>query len=84
MTRTFFRSLLGKLLVAMAVAAGIGLSVGMWLQVRLEEKLSALRFEQPEIDLRDPPVVEGEFIDVVANLHNFGKVPLRITKMAPS
>jgi hypothetical protein len=82
MMRTILRSLMVKLLTAMAVATGIGLGVGVWLQARLEEKLHALRFEQPEIDLRQRPAVEGEPIEVVAQLHNFGKVPVRITNMA--
>lgn len=82
MMQTIFRSLMMKLLAAMAVATVIGLGVGVWLQARLEEKLHALRFEQPEIDLRQSPAVAGESIDVVAQLHNFGKVPVRITNVA--
>lgn len=82
MMQIFFRSLLGKLLAAAAIATGVGLGVGVWLQTRLEAKLAALRFEQPEIDLRQSPTIESDPIDVVAHLHNFGKVPVRITNMA--
>lgn len=84
MIRTPLRSWSMKLLSAMAVAAGIGLGAGLWLYARLEEQLSALRFEQPEIDLRASPAIEGEPIEVVVNLHNFGKVPVRITQLTPS
>ncbi|HTU91052.1 MAG TPA: hypothetical protein VMF69_13320 [Gemmataceae bacterium] len=84
MKQTIFRSWWVKLLAAAALAIGVGLGVGALLLARLEEKLSALRFEQPEIDLRGSPVIEGEPIKVVAKLHNFGKVPVRITNMASS
>ncbi len=72
----------GKLLLCSVVAASIGLVAGWSYYARLEEP--ALRFEQPEIDLRASPAIEGEDVEVVANLHNFGKVPLRITQMTPS
>lgn len=84
MIRKILRSWVMKLLVSVAVAAGMGMGIGLWLYARLYENFSALRFEQPEIDLRDSPVVEGELAEVVAHLHNFGKIPLRITQMAPS
>lgn len=63
-------------------AAGLGLAAGLGIYARIEEP--ALRFEQPVIDLRASPAIEGEPLEVVAKLHNFGKVPLRITQIAPS
>jgi hypothetical protein len=68
-----------KLLLCSVAAAGIGLAAGLGFYARLQEPV--LRFEQPEIDLRASPVMEGEPVEVVANLHNFGTVPLRITQM---
>lgn len=67
-----------KLLACGILAAAVGLAIGWRLQTRLQEPV--LRFEQQEIDLRASPAIEGEAIDVVANLHNYGTVPLRITQ----
>jgi len=61
----------------------MGLGIGLWLYARLYEDFYALRFEQPEIDLRERPAIEGDPIDIVAHLHNFGKTPLRITQITP-
>ena len=72
----------GKLLLCSVAAAGIGLVAGLGFYTRSEEPV--LRFEQPEVDLRTSPVIEGEPVEVVAKLHNFSKVPLRITEMTPS
>lgn len=84
MKHTIFRSWWVKLLAASVFTTAVGLGVGAVLLARLEEKFSALRFEQPDIDLRESPAIEGELIQVVAKLHNFGKVPIRITNMASS
>jgi hypothetical protein len=81
MIRTILRFWWAKLLVSVVVAAAVGLGIGLWLYTRFYEDFFALRFEQPEMDLRQSPAIEGESIDVVANLHNFGKVTLRITQM---
>jgi hypothetical protein len=84
MKHSIFRSWFVKLLAASAIAIGVGLGAGAWLLARLEEKLSALRFEQPEIDLRQSPALEGDPIDAITYLHNYGKVPIRITNLASS
>lgn len=84
MNQTIFRSWWMKLLAASVVAIAFGLGVGAWLLARLEAKLSALRFEQPEIDLRQSPAIEGDSIEVIAHLHNFGKIPLRTSRMMSS
>lgn len=84
MKQAILRSWWVKLLAASAITIAVGLGVGALLLARLEEKYSALRFELPEIDLRDSPAIEGELIQVVAKLHNFGKVPIRITNVAAS
>ncbi len=73
-----------KLLLAVMVAAGAGLGIGLWLYARVYEDFYALRFEPPEIDLRQSPAIEGDPIDVVAQLHNFGRVPLHIAQMSSS
>jgi hypothetical protein len=84
MIRIILRSWWMKLLMSAAVAAGMGLGIGLWVYARLYEEFYALRFEQSEIDLRQSPAIEGDPIDVVARLHNYGKIPLRILQMTSS
>lgn len=71
-----------KLLLCSLAAAGIGLVAGFGFYSRMQAPV--LLFERPEIDLRQNPAFEGEPVDVVAKLHNFGNLSLRITQMVPS
>lgn len=83
MMHAWLRSWVAKLLSVVLLAAGVGLGFGWWFNIR-SDKNPLLRFEQSEIDLRERKVIEGEPIEVVANLHNFGNVPLRIIRMPVS
>jgi hypothetical protein len=82
MIRAYGLSWQGKLLLCSAAAVGIGLAAGLGFYSHTEEL--PLRFEQPEIDLRASPAIEGEDIEIVAKLHNFGKVPLTIAQTKSS
>ncbi len=81
MMRAILRSWAAKLLVSTAGAAALGLGLGLWLYFRSEPQ-RILRFEQPQMDLRNSPAIEGEPVEVVAQLRNYGKVPVRITNIA--